>query len=186
MKAGFRIRTMVVAALLSAVGILIPMVMPRFVIEPMSYTLASHVPVFLAMFISPVVGLAVTMVSSIGFFLAGFSPVVVLRALSHLLFVFLGAWLLLKREGLLKTTQGIVGFGLLTGLVHAAAEVIVVTFFYVGGSLPSAFAQHGYWRSVMLLVGVGTVVHSLVDFALALLIWKQTQRMVKLPVSVRF
>lgn len=42
------------SAILTALGILIPLVMPaKIVIGPASYTLASHVPILLAMFISP-------------------------------------------------------------------------------------------------------------------------------------
>ena len=40
-------------ALLTALAIVIPMIMPvKIIIPPASYTLASHVPIFLAMFIS--------------------------------------------------------------------------------------------------------------------------------------
>ena len=52
---------MVLAALLSAIGILIPIIMPfKITIEPASFTLASHVPMFIAMYISPVVAIIVT------------------------------------------------------------------------------------------------------------------------------
>ena len=49
----------VMAGLLTAVGILIPMISPlKIVIPPASFTVASHVAVFIAMFISPAVGIA--------------------------------------------------------------------------------------------------------------------------------
>ena len=43
------------------------MVMPRITIGPASFTLASHVPVFIAMFISPVVAIAVSLGTGFGF-----------------------------------------------------------------------------------------------------------------------
>jgi niacin transporter len=53
-----KVKTMTIAALLSAIGIIIPMFSPiKLVIEPASFTFASHVPIFIAMFISPVVAI---------------------------------------------------------------------------------------------------------------------------------
>ena len=48
-----RLYHMVLAGVLCAVGIVVPMFMPRIVLGTMSFTLASHVDVFLRMFISP-------------------------------------------------------------------------------------------------------------------------------------
>lgn len=62
-----RIFQMVLAGVLCAVGMAVPMFMPKIVLGPMSFTLASHVPVFLAMFISPMVALAVCIGSALGF-----------------------------------------------------------------------------------------------------------------------
>ena len=62
---------LVVAALLCAVGILIPMFSPiKITIEPASFTLASHVAIFLAMFVSPSIAVAVSVGTTLGFFLA--------------------------------------------------------------------------------------------------------------------
>lgn len=44
------VKHLTISALLIGLGILIPMVMPKIVIGPASFTLASHVPVFIAMF----------------------------------------------------------------------------------------------------------------------------------------
>ena len=43
------VRHLTIAALLIGMGIVIPMVMPKIVIGPASFTLASHVPLFVAM-----------------------------------------------------------------------------------------------------------------------------------------
>lgn len=75
-------KSLAFTAILVAFGILIPMVMPvKVVIGPASFTLASHVPVFMAMFISPQVAVLVALGTSLGFLLAGFPIVIVLRLL---------------------------------------------------------------------------------------------------------
>ena len=48
-----RVFKMVVAAMLCAVGIVIPMVCPKISIEPASFTLASHVALFWPCFYRP-------------------------------------------------------------------------------------------------------------------------------------
>ena len=54
------------AALLTALAILIPQVMPKIVIPPASFTLASHVPIMIGMLISPAVAVIVALGSTIG------------------------------------------------------------------------------------------------------------------------
>ena len=53
------INQLVVAGVLCGIGIVVPMLMPKIVIGPMSFTLASHVAIFMAMFISPKLAAAV-------------------------------------------------------------------------------------------------------------------------------
>ena len=97
MKPKKRIQEMTFAALLTAIAILIPSIMPiKLIIPPASYTLGSHVPIFLAMFISPWVAAFVILASSLGYFMAGYPIVVVFRAFSHIIFGFLGALYLKK------------------------------------------------------------------------------------------
>ena len=97
MKPKKRIQEMTFAALLTAIAILIPSIMPiKLIIPPASYTLGSHVPIFLAMFISPWVTAFVILASSLGFFMAGYPIVIVFRAFSHIIFGFLGALYLKK------------------------------------------------------------------------------------------
>lgn len=75
------------AGMLIAIGIVIPMFSPiKIIIEPASFTLASHVPVFIAMFISPMMAAAVALGTTLGFLLGGFPLTVVLRALTHVIF----------------------------------------------------------------------------------------------------
>lgn len=181
MRTDSKLQKMCAAALLCAIGIMIPSVMPiRLVLEPMSFTLGSHVALFIGMFISPAVALTVALGTTLGFFLGGFPLVVVLRAASQVVFVLLGALWLKKRPQLLSTPAGLASFALVTGVVHALGEVAVCCAFYFGGMANYTDPV----RVLLLLVGVGTLVHSCVDFALSVLIYKPVCRVIKMPVCV--
>ena len=177
-----RIQRMCVAALLCAIAILIPMISPvKIQLGPMSFTLGSHVAIFIAMFISPAVALTVELGATLGFLLAGFPPVVV-RALSQVVFVAIGAFLLAKKPAVMKNGLSIFLFGLVMGVIHGVLEAVVVTAFWFSG-----MTMEGTFVSTVLgLVGVGTVVHSMVDYYLALLIWQPVSRAAKLPASFTF
>lgn len=162
-------KELAISGLLIAVGILIPLISPfKIVLEPASFTLASHVAIFLAMFISPRVAAAVAVGTTTGFLLAGFPLVVVLRAATHIIFAPLGA-LYLKRhplESLSPVKQRV--FSLSIGAVHGLLEVAIVSAFYFASpsGAPVGSGQD-FARSVLLLVGVGTVLHSMFDFEIA-------------------
>ena len=52
MNSKLNTKEIIMAALLCAIGIMIPMISPiKIVLEPASFTLASHVAIFIAMFI---------------------------------------------------------------------------------------------------------------------------------------
>lgn len=175
-KAG-SVQKLTVAALLIAIGIVIPMFSPlKILLEPASFTLASHVPVMLAMFISPLVAVAVAAGTTLGFFLGGFPLVVVLRAASHLVFAFLGALYLKRNPKVLFSMPQLFTFGMIISLIHAICELAVVTGFYLAGGMGGLYYEKGFMISVMLLVGVGTVVHSMVDFGLALVLLRVLNR----------
>jgi niacin transporter len=164
---------MTAAALLIAVGIVIPMVSPvKIVIEPMSFTLASHVAIFIAMFISPMAGIAVAAGTTLGFFIAGFPLVVVLRAASHLIFTTLGALYLKARPQTLGSVGASQCFSLVVGLIHAAAEVAVVFLFYFYHADQTVAQNFMTVRVLLGLVGLGTIVHSMVDFAIAYIVYQ--------------
>ena len=91
MKSHKHMQVLVLASLLIAVGTVIPMLMPKIIVGPMSFTLASHVAVMIAIFISPAVAIAVALGTTLGFFMAGFPFVVVMRALTHVIWAYLGA-----------------------------------------------------------------------------------------------
>jgi niacin transporter len=185
MKKETKLQVLITEALLCAIGIAIPMFCPKLVIGPASFTLASHVPVFLAMFISPAAAVTVSLGTTLGFLVAGFHPVVVLRALSHLVFALLGALWLRKSPKTLTTVKGATLFSLVISVLHAACELVIVTFFFFGNQLSAETYQSGYFISVILLVGLGGIIHSMVDFSIALAVWKPVVHTVRFPVSVK-
>ncbi len=180
MKVQQKIMTMVVAALLCAVGIVIPMFCPKIVLEPASFTLASHVALFLAMFISLPVSIIVCLGTTVGFFFAGFPLVVVLRALSQIVFVALGAWFLQHHKNVVGRPIPSTLFSLTMGVIHGFCEMMVSSWFYFNGGE----SQQGYVVSVLLLVGLGTVIHSMVDYGIAVVVWRAVQNVVRIPVNV--
>lgn len=175
-----KVQTMAISALLCALGIVIPMIAPKIVIGPASFTLASHVPVFIATFISPVVSLVVALVTGLGFLIAGFPLVIVLRALSHVIFALIGAFILKKNNDILLSPAKGILYGATISLIHGLTEVLVVTWFYFGGQTATMY-ENGYFMSVIVLVGFGTLIHSLVDLGIAIFVWKPLQGIITIP-----
>jgi niacin transporter len=160
------------ASLLIAISISIPLFSPlRIVLEPASFTLASHVAIFIAMMISPGVAVAVAIGAALGFFFS-FPLVVALRAASHVGFALVGGLYLAQRPDTLEHPLTARIFSFLIACLHAACEVSVVSIFYFGGGMSGAYYQQGLLRSVLWLVGVGSVAHSMVDFEIALFLYK--------------
>ena len=161
-----------VAGVLCAVGLVVPMVMPKIIIGPMSFTLASHVAIFLAMFISPAVAVAVCIGTTLGFFLT--TPLIIaMRAASHILFAVVGALIIKKRPDIIDKPASSLALNVGLALLHAVGEVAVVSPFFLSGYMfkPDQLAT-GYLMSVLVLVGGGTVLHSLIDYTIAVLLWK--------------
>lgn len=173
MNTSKKIHTMVLSALLIAVGIIIPMFMPiKLVIEPASFTLASHVPVIVAMFVSPIVAITVSIGTTIGFLMGGFPISVVLRAFSHVLWAGIGGWYLHQHPQTFKNWKKSLLFILMIGILHALCEVLIITPLYFSDALPAANYAKGFLYSIFTLVGIGTIIHSSVDFVLSLIVWK--------------
>ena len=151
--------------MLIAVGIVIPLFSPvKIILEPASFTLASHVAIFIAMFISPAMAVAVSLGTTLGFFLAGFPLTVVLRALTHVIFALAGAIYLKKHDNApIQSVRSSLGFSF---------EVLVVLPFYLNGSMPQANYEKGFFVSIFLLVGVGSVIHSMVDMCISIWLYK--------------
>ena len=184
MNRTLNIKNMVVAALLCAIGIVIPIFSPiKVVLEPASFTLASHVAIFMAMFISPSIALFVALGSTLGFFLGGFPIVVVLRALSHVVFAYFGAVYLKRNPEALSNWKISTAFSLVIGLLHGLCEVLIVLPFYMGSNLSQGYYDKGFFYAIIGLVGFGTVIHSMVDLTLSTVIWKAMPKSLMMKVA---
>lgn len=162
-----KIQMMSITAMLIAVGVLIPMYSPvKIMLEPMSFTLGSHIAIMIAMFVSPLSALGVALGTTAGFYLAGFTLPVVLRALTHVVWAYAGALYLKKHPDLFQSPVKTFVFNLAVAIVHAVLEVIIVMLLYTGYDASQLFYL------LFVLVGVGSVVHSTVDFVLSLAVWK--------------
>ncbi|MEG2456101.1 MAG: hypothetical protein RSC08_07585, partial [Oscillospiraceae bacterium] len=162
------------AALLVAVGIIIPMFMPiKLVLPLMTFTLASHVALFLAMFISPLTALAVALGTTVGFVLSGLPPEVWMRAATHVVWAVLGAWWLQKHPDTLRHPASSAVFCLAVALLHGLLELCVVLGLYFGGfaGVVEKWSGAGF-AAIVLLVGVGAMAHSAVDYVLSCLVWR--------------
>ncbi|MBG9981591.1 hypothetical protein HZY86_00530 [Aerococcaceae bacterium DSM 111020] len=169
------------AALLTAFGILIPLLMPfKVIIGPASYTLGSHIPINIALFHSGTVGAIVSIGTTLGFLMAGFPIVITLRALSHIIYVLFGHYLILKgNPHLLASTvsRSICNIGI--NLIHALGEVIVV-YLLTSGDIAT---QSDYFYTLFVLVGVGTLIHGCIDFELSYLISRMIQQRTSIQIT---
>lgn len=157
-------RNMVITSLLTALGILIPLIMPiKLVIGPASYTLGSHIPTMMAMFRSPVVAAVVAFGTTIGFFVSGLPIVIVIRALTHIIFATIGASYLQKHHSALVSIGSRTLFSFMINLIHAIAEVIVV-YLIIGFGMP---LTQDLLTLLFVFVGLGTLIHGMIDFELS-------------------
>lgn len=173
-------KALVFTAILVAFGILIPMVMPiKVIIGPASFTLASHVPVFLAMFISPLVAILVALGTSFGFLMAGFPIVIVMRAVSHFIFALLGSLWIKKHPNDLKKPLRVFLFALIINFIHGLAEFFVVFVLTQGTQSSTAFVG-----TLIGLIGFGSLLHGCIDFYIAYYLWKILSEKVGIDFSV--
>jgi niacin transporter len=146
-----RIRDLVYGSILTALALIIPIAFGgylRVYLPPFSATLTSHVPVLLAMLAGPAVAAMVGVGSALGFLLV-LGPVVAARAAVHMLVGAIGAMLVQQGRSF--------RFALLfTAPLHSVFEALVV--------LPFGFTSY----EALIIVGVGTFLHHLVDATIAL------------------
>ncbi len=138
-------------AVLTAVALAIPLAFQGWLqisLPPFSATLGSHIPSMLAMAISPWVAALVGLGSSLGFLLT-LGPIIAARAFIHVFFGVAGAFC--YRRGL-KLWQVL----LLVLPIHAVGEALI--------TMPFGF---DFYQS-MVVIGVGTIIHHLIDSALTL------------------
>ncbi len=159
MKRNKQVQELAISGLLTALGILIPMMMPlKLILGPSTYTLASHVPVFIAMFISPKVAIMVALGTTLGFY-TSLGPIVAARAFSHLAFAIPGSIYLKKHR--LETMKEKILFNGAIALIHGIAEFSVVALMTANVINPTLLLEY------FIFLGIGTIIHSVVDFILA-------------------
>lgn len=128
----------------------------RIQIPPFTATIGSHVPMFIAMIISPATAAFVGVGSAIGFLIT--SPLVVAaRAFTHVFVGVLGAAFIERDLSLFKTI-------IITAPLHGALEAVIV--------MPFGFT----WYNMLVVVGVGTIIHHLIDGLVAYAIIKALDR----------
>lgn len=154
-------KDMVLTALLIAIGIIIPVYFSflRVTLPPaFTATIMAHVPIFIAMFISPWAALFTAIGTTLGFLFT--TPLVVaIRAASHLIFALIGAWMIQKRYNLILV-------GIITALLHAFFESLVVYLFLVLG-FTTATEGTSIVVASFYVTGVGTLLHDIIDYVIA-------------------
>lgn len=146
-------RELVLAALLSAMALVIPLAFRGFlqiILPPFTATLGAHVPEMLAAFVSPATAVAVGLASALGFTLT-LGPVVGARALSHAVFGGVAAWLI--RRGVRAWAALFVALP-----VHALFEALIV--------VPFGFSLY----KAGVVVGAGTALHHALDLAITVVL----------------
>lgn len=151
-------RELVLTAIFIAFSLIIPLYFGflKVYIPPFSATIASHVPVMLAIFISPISAMLVGLGSTVGFWMT-MGPVIAARAATHIVFGGLGAWLF---------RRGVKPWPVLLAMlpVHAVLESLIV--------LPFDFTLY----QGFVVVGIGTAIHHLIDMAITLALLKPLGR----------
>lgn len=144
-----KLKEITIGAVLTAMAIIIPIQFGflRIIAGPFTATLASHVPMFVAMVINPTVAVMVGAGSTIGFLLTA-PAVVAARAASHIVVGLVGAILIKRGKPMLATFA-------VAAPIHAALEALAV--------IPFGWTAY----SVLVVTGVGTLIHHMVDAAIA-------------------
>lgn len=154
-------KRLVTGALLTALAIIIPVFFGGYLkiyIPPFSATLASHVPSMIAILFGPMVAAMVGLGSALGFLIV-LGPCISARALIHVLFALAGVYFMKRGLSYGKSL-------VLTAPIHALGEALVVIPF--GFDLYSAF----------VIVGIGTILHHLLDSAIAVFLVKSLPKSV--------
>lgn len=155
-------KELVTTALLIALGIIIPTTFGflRVVLPPaFTATLLAHVPIFIAMFISPVSAICTAIGTTLGFACSGLDPVVTARAGSHIVFAVVGAIMIKKKCNL-------VSVGIVTALLHALFEALTVYLFLAMG-WSQGKADTTYFSIAFYTTGIGTILHDAIDYVIA-------------------
>jgi niacin transporter len=150
-------KELTVISLMTALTIMIPQFMPQLNISPFTATFASHVPIIITMFISPVAALFTAVGSAIGFQLRLGDPFVTARALSHVIFAVGGAYFIKKHYNFVFVL-------LLAMVVHGVSEAFIAVpiIHTVFPALPV--------KTTSYIVLFGTFIHHIIDSVISVVI----------------
>ncbi len=173
------VRQLTIGALLIAMGVIIPMVMPKIVIGPASFTLASHVPLLIAMFFSPAMAIAVALGTAFGFMINGLPFIIALRALSHLVFAIIGSLYLQKNPDIVNNIKKFQLFSFVIALIHSGVELLVVGAFMFAGQMQ---IQGNAFTFLFVFMGIGGIVHSMIDYNIAFFVVRALSKGFEIPI----
>lgn len=151
-------RELVLAAILTALSIIITYSPVKLELPFFTLTLGAHVPTMLAMFVSPWVAAMSVIGSCLGFFMAIPAPnnlLVMIRAALHLIFVFAGMKMLSKNMNIFLTI-------VVTSLLHALAEGVAV-YLLTPVIIPNSDTT-ALWAG--WIAAAGTFLHHYIDTAI--------------------
>lgn len=148
-------KKMIITALLVALSIIIPTQFGflRVIIPPFTATLTFHVPMFLAMLISPMAGIAVGIGSALGFVITGLPLDVAARAAMHMFVAGIGAVLIRRNFSLGQVIW-------ITAPIHGLLEAIIVIPF-----------GYDFYKS-LVIVGIFSVIHHMIDGVITIYLTK--------------
>lgn len=153
-------KDLVLAAILTALSIIITYSPVKLVLPFFTLTIGAHVPTLIAMFISPWVALMTVIGSCLGFFMTIPAPnsiIVVVRAATHILFA-LGGYSMLK-----KGKMNLIVIVLITAIIHAISEgasVFVLT--------PLVLSSDTAAGTAAVIALSGTFLHHIIDSAICI------------------
>lgn len=143
------IKKLTYTGLLTALAIIIPLAFGflKVTVGPFTATLASHVPLFIAMFLGPGAAVMVGVGSALGFLISA-PAVVAARALMHAFVGLVGALLIKRGVSFSKVV-------IITAPIHAVLEALVV--------IPFGWTMY----KILVTVGIGSFLHHIVDGIIA-------------------
>lgn len=156
------IKKLTYSGLLTALAIIIPLAFGFLKVQagPFSATLASHVPMFVAMLLGPFAAVMVGIGSALGFLVSA-PAVIAARAFMHTFVGLAGALLIKKGISFSKVVA-------VTAPIHAVLEAIAV--------IPFGFTMY----KVLVVVGVGTLLHHMVDGVISFVLIKSLSKSLKM------
>ncbi|MCL1900821.1 MAG: hypothetical protein FWG51_00290 [Firmicutes bacterium] len=163
-----------ISAVLTGLSLVYIVFMPTIDLGVWSFTPFSHIFLFIACFISPYTALMTYLAVLGGFIIKTGNYLTWLRAASHLFFiVFLVIYIKIFK---LKTKKHIAIAAACTSVIHAGFEILAVII-----GLAAGFEGNGTVYYILLVVGLGTMGHNLLDYFAGFFLYKvsKLERFVK-------